>query len=101
MKISDIIKASGNEFAAIAEEGITAGDVTAWVDSGSYALNALLSGTIYGGFPGNKIVVIGAEPSTGKTFFALGAAKHFLDENPDGMVCYFESESAISKEMLV
>ena len=101
MKISDIIKASGNEFAAVAEEGVTAGDVTSWVDSGSYALNALLSGTIYGGFPGNKIVVIGAEPSTGKTFFALGAAKHFLDENPEGMVCYFESESAISKEMLV
>ncbi len=64
--LTEFLKITGNPFATIAADGITAGDVSSYVDSGSYALNALLSGSIYGGFPGNKIIVIGAPPSTGK-----------------------------------
>lgn len=98
--LTDFLKLTGNEFATVADDGIAAGDVSGWVDSGSYAFNALLSGDIYQGFPQNKIVVIGADPSTGKTFFALGAAKNFLANNPDGIVICFETESAITKQML-
>lgn len=101
MSLVDFLKVTGNEFASVADDGVTAGDISGWVDSGSYSLNALLSGDIFKGFPGNRIVVIGADPSTGKTFFALGAAKNFLESNPDGIVICFESESAITKEMLV
>ena len=61
--------------------------------------NALVSGSIYGGVPGNKITAI-AESSTGKTFFCLGIVQHFLESNPDAGVIYFESESAISKQMI-
>ncbi len=99
--LTDFIKYTGNQFATIASDGITAGDVSNFVDSGSYTLNALLSGSIYGGFPGNKITVIASPTSTGKSFFALGAAKHFLEQNPTGIVLLFESESAITKAMLV
>lgn len=99
--ISDFLRVIDNKYATCADDGITAGDVAGWVDSGSYALNAILSGSIYKGFPQNKIVVIGADPSTGKTFFALGAAKNFLRDNPTGIVICFESESAITRQMLV
>ena len=64
--ISDFLRVIDNKYATCADDGITAGDVAGWVDSGSYALNAILSGSIYKGFPQNKIVVIGADPSTGK-----------------------------------
>jgi RecA/RadA recombinase len=100
VSITDFLKLTGNEFASVAADGIAAGDISGWVDSGSYALNALLSGDIYKGFPGNKIVVIGADPATGKTFFALGAAKNFLDQNENGIVICFETESAITSDML-
>lgn len=99
--LTDFLKLTGNEYATVADNGISAGDVSGWCDSGSYAFNALLSGSIYGGFASNKIVVIGADPSTGKTFFALGAAKHFLQADPDAIVICFETESAITKQMLV
>ena len=89
-----------NEFAALASEGITAGDVSGFLDTGSYMLNAMLSGSLYGGAPDNRIGAIAGEESTGKTFFVLGICKHFLDENPDAIVVFFESESAISKKML-
>jgi RecA/RadA recombinase len=59
-----------------------------------------LSGSIYGGMPGNKITAIAGEAATGKTFFALGICKAFLDKDPEAGIIYFESESAISKEMI-
>lgn len=99
MNIKDIIKLSQNEYANIAEDAIC-GEIKGWVDSGSYSLNALLSGSIFKGFPSNKIVgFIGVE-STGKTFYTLAACKNFLEMNPTGVVVYFESENALTKDIL-
>ena len=79
----------------------TFGDVETWVDTGSYVLNALLSGSIYGGIPSNKIIALAGESSTGKTFFTLGIVDQFLKDNPEGACFYFESEDAITKQMLI
>ena len=45
----DIIKTTGNEYAALASDGIEGADVGGFIDTGSYIFNALLSGSIYGG----------------------------------------------------
>ena len=87
--LKDIIKETGNEYASLVADGMTAGDVDGFIDTGSYTLNALLSGSIYGGLPSNKITAIAGEAATGKTFFALGVVKHFLDKNKDAGVIYF------------
>lgn len=100
MDLSSLIKESGNEYAGIVADGIEAGDVESFIDTGSYALNALLSGSIYGGLASNKITAFAGESATGKTFFVLGVVKQFLEDNPDGGVIYFESESAITKQMI-
>jgi RecA/RadA recombinase len=97
---NELIKETKNEYASIADEGIEAGDVTGFINSGSYSLNALLSGSIYNGLPANKVTALAGEPSTGKTFYAINICKQFLIDNPNGFIFYFESESAISKQML-
>lgn len=97
---NDLLKETGNEYAGIADEGVEAGDVTGYISTGSYSLNALLSGSIYGGFPANKVTALAGEPSTGKTFYAINICREFLKDNPNGFIFYFESESAISKQML-
>jgi RecA/RadA recombinase len=99
--LKDIIKDVGNEYATLVSDGIDSADVTNFIDTGSYSFNALLSGSIFGGLPGNKITAIAGEAATGKTFFALGICKNFLDKDKEAGVIYFESESAISKEMIV
>ena len=99
--LQDVAKEIGNEYASIVSDGVAAGDTTSYIDTGSYIFNALVSGSIYGGVPGNKITAIAGESSTGKTFFCLGIVQHFLESNPDAGVIYFESESAISREMIV
>ena len=99
--LQSVIKELDNEFASVVDEGISAGDCNSFVDTGSYILNALISGSIFGGLPSNKITALAGETSTGKTFFALSIVKHFLSSNPDAQVIYFETESAVSKDMMV
>ena len=98
--LKNIVREIDNEYASLVSEGVAAGDTSGYIDTGSYVFNALVSGSIYGGIPGNKITAIAGESSTGKTFFCLGVVQHFLDTNPDAGVIYFESESAISKQMI-
>ena len=74
--------------------------MSGYVDTGSFVFNALCSGSLYGGIPQNKITAIAGESATGKTFFVLGVCKTFLEDNPDGSVVFFESESAITKDMI-
>ena len=98
--LKQIVKDVNNDYASLASDGIAGGDVTSFIDTGSYSFNALLSGSIYGGLPANRITAIAGEAATGKTFFALGICKNFLDTSPDAGIIYFESENAISKSLI-
>ena len=99
--LRDVIKNAGNEYASIVDDGVEAGDVDSFIDTGSYIFNALLSGSVHGGLPANKITAIAGESATGKTYFLMGIVKNFLDADPDAGVIYFESESAITRNMVV
>ena len=55
-----------NLLGSIAENEEGAAEFTGCIDTGCYALNALLSGSIYGGVPNNKILAFAGEPATGK-----------------------------------
>ena len=94
------VKDVGNEYASLVEDGVEAGDVVSFIDTGSYIFNALLSGSVHGGLPANKITALAGESATGKTYFLMGIVKNFLDQNPDGGVVYFESESALTKDLI-
>ena len=99
--LKEIIKTTGNEYASLVADGVEAGDNDSFIDTGSYIFNALLSGSLYGGLPANKITALAGESATGKTFFLMGMCKNFLDKNPEAGVVYFESESAITKQMVI
>ncbi len=98
--LDTVIKESGNEFASRVGDGVAAGDTSSFVDTGSYIFNAVVSGSLFGGIPSNKVTALAGESSTGKTFFALSVVRNFLTQHPNGGVIYFESESAISKDMI-
>ena len=98
--LNDLIKESGNKYASIVEDGISGSDVKGFVDTGSYIFNALLSGSIYGGIPNNKVVALAGESATGKTYFALGVVHKFLSDNPEGVVLYFDTEQAVTSDMI-
>ena len=98
--LKDIAKEIDNEYASLVSDGVSAGDTNNFIDTGSYIFNGLVSGSIFGGIPGNKITALAGESSTGKTYFCLGLVEHFLKSSDDSGVIYFESESAISKRLI-
>ena len=95
--LKDVIKEIGDDYATVANK---IDDTERTIDTGSHIFNALVSGSVFGGVSGNKITAIAGETSTGKTFFSLAIVKNFLDQNPDGGVMYFDTESAITKNIL-
>ena len=99
--LKNVIKDVGNEYASLVIDGVEAGDVDSFIDTGSYIFNGLLSGSLYGGLASNKITALAGESATGKTYFLMGIVKNFLDKDPNAGVIYFESESAITKQMVM
>ena len=97
---TDLVDQLKDEDTKILADGDASAEFSGSIDTGSYALNALLSGSIYGGVPNNKVTAFAGESSTGKTFFVLGIVKQFLDANPDGGVIYFDTEAAVTKSMM-
>jgi RecA/RadA recombinase len=92
--LKDLIKEVGGEIAAKLEEE------EQYVDTGSFVLNALASGSIFGGFSTKRIIGLAAPESCGKTFIAVSVVKNFLDSNPDGYCLYFDTEEAVDKKLL-
>ena len=97
MSIFDTLaKEAKNDYAQLVSE--TSND-QGFIGTGSYILNAQLSGSIYGGIPNNRVTAIAGEQATGKTFYAIGIASTFLNDHPDGAVFYFDSEAAATPDL--
>jgi RecA/RadA recombinase len=96
----DLINEIKDEDTTLASDGRGSAEYTGCIDTGSYILNAVLSGSLYGGVPNNKITAFAGESATGKTFFVLGVVRAFLDANPTGGVVYYDTEAAVTREMM-
>ena len=98
--LTDLVKELDDEHTTIAAEGKSSAEFSGTIDTGSHILNAVLSGSLWGGVPNNKITVFAGESATGKTFFVLGVVKQFLESNKNGVVIYFDTESAVTNDMM-
>ena len=87
-----------NEYASIVKDGII-GDLCGFVDSGSYLLNALISGSMFKGIPNNKVTLFSGPEGVGKSFILLSVISLYLKNNKNAVVAFFESESAQRKEL--
>ena len=96
----DMVKALKDEDVNFAFERRHSGEFSGYIDTGSYLLNGQISGSMYGGMPNNKVWAIAGETTTGKTFFALGVVKFFLDSHPDAACFYYDTEAALTADML-
>ena len=96
----NLVEDMKDEDTNIMGDGKGSAEYSGTVDSGSYMLNAVLSGSIFGGVPNNKVTAFAGESATGKTFFVLGVVKQFLQDNPDGGIVYYDTEAAVTKQMM-
>jgi hypothetical protein len=73
------------------------GEVKHWISTGSYALNRILSGSIYKGIPSGKVVLISGENSTGKSLISAKIMANALNEGFDH-IFYFDSEGGALRD---
>ena len=70
--------------------------VTDWIDTGCMALNAIISGSLYGGIPVGRITGFAGPQACGKT---LMVNKIMANAQKKGMhVVYFDTENALDKD---
>lgn len=94
-KALDILK-EGNPYACFLNED-TLSTVDKWIDTGSYVLNAIISGKIKdGGIPSGRITLLYAESQCGKSLFVQ---KILANAQKQGIIpVIFDSENAVEKE---
>ena len=81
------------------EEEKSSSEFSGWIDTGSYILNAQVSGSIYGGLPDNKISAFAGEEAVGKTFYSLGVARTF-QEKTGGGIQYYPTEADTTNKVM-
>lgn len=85
-----------NPYATYLNES-TLSDVSEWISTGCMPLNAIISGSLYGGIPRNRLTMIAGESMTGKSMFLC---KILANAQKQGLIpVIFDTENAIDKEM--
>lgn len=96
----DIISAldeidSINPFATYLNDS-TLSRVNGWIDTGSYVLNSIISGSPFGGIPKGRVTMLAGESMTGKSLFVQ---KILANAQQDGLIpVIFDTENAIEPE---
>lgn len=98
--LKGIIDEIKDENTSMASDGDGSAEFSGFIDTGCYMLNAVLSGSLFGGVPDNKITAFAGESTTGKTYFVLSVVREFLNKNPEAGVVYYDTEAAVTKKMM-
>jgi len=86
-----------NEMADFVEDS-SLGNITEFISTGSYTLNGILSGDLFGGIPAGRVSAFMGKSSTGKSFLTARIAREAQKKGYD--VIWFESENATDKFFL-
>lgn len=73
-------------------------EVTEWIHTGNYHLNACVSGSLFKGWPNNRSCSVAGPSGTGKTFLTLNSVREAI--NMGYSVIYYDSEAAVDKEQM-
>lgn len=74
-------------------------EVTEWIHTGNYHLNACVSGSLFGGWPNNRSCSVAGPSGTGKTFLTLNSVREAI--NMGYSIIYYDSEAAVDKDQMI
>ena len=84
-----------NPFATYLDNN-TLSHVGEWIDTGSYVLNAIISGSINGGIPKGRVTMLAGESMTGKSLFVQKILAKAQEEGLTPVI--FDTENAIDPD---
>lgn len=94
-EIFSLVEKINPDAATLSENALSS--VSDYIDTGNYSLNAIISGSVFGGVPVGRVCGFFGPPATGKT---LIVNKIIANAQKKGFRCiYFDSEQALDKEV--
>lgn len=87
----DFVKKIDKQAEIIADSAYS--NITDWIPTGSYILNACISGSLFGGIPDSRVTTLFGSTSVGKSFLACSIAREAQKKGWN--VFYMDSEGAI------
>lgn len=99
-KVLSILRGMKGATTTIAKDRLDVAEFSGTINTGSMALNAAVSGSLYGGIQDNKIVCLGGLAGTYKTYYAIQIAGQFLRDRPNGLVIWYDTEAATTADMM-
>lgn len=73
-------------------------NIDEYIDTGSYALNRLITGDIYKGIPRGRVIALAGESGVGKSFISGMTIKHA--QQMGYTVVYYDSENAVDNDFM-
>jgi RecA/RadA recombinase len=73
-------------------------EVTEWIDTGNYHLNACVSGSLFKGWPNNRSCSIAGPSGTGKTYLVLNSIRRAIEMGYN--VVFYDSEASVDRELM-
>jgi RecA/RadA recombinase len=67
--------------------------ITEWIDTGSYSLNKIVSGSIYKGFPNARVCALAGAPGTGKSLICGKVMREAINMGYD--ILFFDTEGDV------
>jgi RecA/RadA recombinase len=74
-------------------------DISDYIPTGNYLLNAQISGSLFGGYPNTRSFCLAGESGSGKTYLALNAAREA--QLKDYLIVYIDTEGALDTDNFV
>ena len=72
--------------------------ISDYIDTGSYIVNAAISGSLFKGIPAGRCTVLAGDPGTGKSYLALSVCRNAQKKGYTPI--YLDSESAIDLDFV-
>lgn len=83
-----------NPFATYLNNALS--NVQEWIDTGSYVLNAIISGSLHGGIPKGRVTLLAGESMTGKSLFVQRILANAQKQGLTPVI--FDTENSIDPE---
>ena len=101
MKLSEAIKGIDKETNAELLEESEFATVPGFIDTGSFAINGILSGNIHNGFPIARISTVYGQSGSGKSLFTASAVVNAIRNNQVDIVYLFDTEGGMLRDFYI
>lgn len=87
-----------NKFGGVVADGAGVSEITEYISTGNYMLNACCTGSIFKGIPNNRSLTVSGPSGSGKTFLLLNMAREFIKAGY--YIFFYDSENAVDSKLM-